>query len=518
MWWVRKGAWTQGPFGEDEMRRRILTNQIGSLDRVSCDQRTWCYVKDTPFWRTQTTPASTSPSPVEVRMKRRQAAVRQKEPVLRRTMRQDVNSLTVQTPRRARHETSRFHAREWGWCLGGGLVIAILCVVVFIVARSVQRSSNVIREKVLLVNCMEGNGTGFLLNMDGKTYLVSNEHVLRSAGFPKARFVDGRELRLGAFSVATDRDLARFEVIGSPAKPLELESDMPNVDDKISVCGNSLGNNVITILKGDVKGVGPKEIEIDAGIVHGNSGSPVLNEKGRVIGVATRGKPPESAKENWALKDTRFDGAVQRFASRLAGVEWQEVERETYQRQAGKLNCFEIYLGLLRPYLYYEDSLEKGERLPRHSSEVSKLFTSATQAFDEILKLLDATYWEIITLTGKIAPDEIRRKFIEQVNADTNLTSERKEELIREYTQKQNVQVEKLANCMRDMALKRRAALVLCRNFILNEHWCVRQLRYGSGCDGGMGSLEWYLPLIDFEINRMNELLSGMNNQQNDDK
>jgi len=95
---------------------------------------------------------------------------------------------------------------------------------------------------------------------------------------------------------------------------------VPDIGDPVVVLGNSDGRGVVTEIRGKVIGVGPREIEVDAAFVIGNSGSPVLDRHGRVIGIATYLRDCRDD-EDWSKADTRFNG-IRRFALRLLGTRW----------------------------------------------------------------------------------------------------------------------------------------------------------------------------------------------------
>jgi len=187
------------------------------------------------------------------------------------------------------------------------------------------------RNKVVVLKVGNGNGTGFLVKADGKTWLYTNEHMARSGERIVARPVDGPEIELGAMEIAADRDLIRYEVKGDlPA--FELAGKLPDLQTEICVVGNSAGGGVLTELCGRVLGEGPERLEIDAEFVKGNSGSPVFTRDFKVVGVATSvTKPNLGAESGWISQDTRF-AHPRRYALRTDNVRWLRVDRELYER------------------------------------------------------------------------------------------------------------------------------------------------------------------------------------------
>ena len=117
----------------------------------------------------------------------------------------------------------------------------------------------------------------------------------------------------------TQAMMALFDARGDKAHLFEV--GMPDIGEAVTILGNSDGRGVVTEIRGHILGVGPQQIEVDAPFVAGNSGSPVLNRVGRVVGVASYLR---NCRDNadWSKRNTRYNG-VRRFALRLSGIRWQ---------------------------------------------------------------------------------------------------------------------------------------------------------------------------------------------------
>ena len=175
------------------------------------------------------------------------------------------------------------------------------------------------KDKLAVIVAGNKTGTGFLLRDGKRTFLFTNLHVVKDAPFVTATRLNGQEIRLGTRDYARNRDMARFEVIGD-YPTFHIEPEIPDIGEPIVVLGNSDGQGVVTELRGRVLGVGPTELEIDAKFVTGNSGSPVLNREGRVVGIASYLKDCRNAAD-WSKTGTRFNG-IRRFALRPRGILW----------------------------------------------------------------------------------------------------------------------------------------------------------------------------------------------------
>jgi len=145
-----------------------------------------------------------------------------------------------------------------------------------------------------------GKGTGFFVSKDG--LIVTNRHVVSSTGAKiTVTTTDGKER--GATLVATDPvlDIAILRVQGTSFVPLDLgDSSTLSSGQSVVAIGYALGTFQNSVSVGVISGLsrsviasgqnGEAEyldqvIQTDAAINRGNSGGPLLNLKGEVIGV-----------------------------------------------------------------------------------------------------------------------------------------------------------------------------------------------------------------------------------------
>jgi len=137
-----------------------------------------------------------------------------------------------------------------------------------------------------------GQGSGFFVGKDGQ--LITNRHVLYGASHAQVKTADGKEYPIQKI-IAEDKegDLIRFSIDIPPnvVSPLTISGDTLEVGAQVVVIGNPLGLEK-TVTDGIVSAVREipsfgKIVQISAPISPGSSGSPVVNRKGEVIGVAT---------------------------------------------------------------------------------------------------------------------------------------------------------------------------------------------------------------------------------------
>jgi S1-C subfamily serine protease len=144
-----------------------------------------------------------------------------------------------------------------------------------------------------------GLGSGFVIDKSG--HIVTNFHVIEGADEVEVSFSNGEELRAEIVGRDPSTDIAVLKVeAGSRAlRVLELgNSDELEVGDEVVAIGNPLGYER-TMTAGIVSALGrvidaPNQfaidevIQTDAPINTGNSGGPLLNAKGEVVGVNTQ--------------------------------------------------------------------------------------------------------------------------------------------------------------------------------------------------------------------------------------
>jgi len=148
-----------------------------------------------------------------------------------------------------------------------------------------------------------GSGTGFIVSEDGM--VVTNKHVAYDDKAEyKAIMADGKEYSAKILAKDPVQDLAIMQIESSDKfKPLVLgNADDIQVGQTVIAIGNALGEFENTVSVGVISGLGRTVvasggtfgsetlediIQTDAAINHGNSGGPLLNLKGEVIGINT---------------------------------------------------------------------------------------------------------------------------------------------------------------------------------------------------------------------------------------
>lgn len=136
-------------------------------------------------------------------------------------------------------------------------------------------------------------GSGFVISEDG--FIVTNNHVIQGADEVLIEFFEGFELEAKIIGTDPNTDLALLKVESD--KPLKYvswgDSEVARVGDWVVAMGNPLGQGfsvsagIVSARGRALSGSYDDYIQTDAAINRGNSGGPLFNMNGDVIGVNT---------------------------------------------------------------------------------------------------------------------------------------------------------------------------------------------------------------------------------------
>jgi putative serine protease PepD len=142
-------------------------------------------------------------------------------------------------------------------------------------------------------------GSGFVIDEQG--HIVTNQHVVEGAEAVTVRFSDGSEVEATVVGTDPSTDIAVLDVDrpSSELTPLSFAADGSlEVGDAVIAVGSPFGlegtltSGVISALGREIRSPNGFTIEnvvqTDAALNQGNSGGPVLDDQGRVVGVAAQ--------------------------------------------------------------------------------------------------------------------------------------------------------------------------------------------------------------------------------------
>ncbi len=167
--------------------------------------------------------------------------------------------------------------------------------VVYIVAEKTEPSRRVVRDNV------EEAGSGVVVEIGGKFYVLTNRHVVRDARLKdiKINLADGRSTNPTRVESDPSTDVAVLAVKLSGLVPARMgDSDNVEIGDFVLAVGSPFGLSQ-SVTYGIVSAKGRRDLELsdevelqdflqtDAAINPGNSGGPLVNLRGEVIGINT---------------------------------------------------------------------------------------------------------------------------------------------------------------------------------------------------------------------------------------
>ncbi|MEM1077642.1 MAG: Do family serine endopeptidase [Pseudomonadota bacterium] len=136
-------------------------------------------------------------------------------------------------------------------------------------------------------------GSGFVISEDG--FIVTNNHVIEQADEILIEFFSGEELEATVIGTDPNTDIALLKVESDAPLPFVSfgDSDAARVGDWVMAVGNPLGQGfsvsagIVSARNRALSGTYDDYIQTDAAINRGNSGGPLFNMDGDVIGVNT---------------------------------------------------------------------------------------------------------------------------------------------------------------------------------------------------------------------------------------
>lgn len=192
-------------------------------------------------------------------------------------------------------------------------------------------------KSVVLIEGEDGTGSGFFVDSN---YIVTNNHVIDHNTITKIQSDNG-DITVGSRVVATDslRDIALIEVVNFLEVPKLTQSEKPaDVLNEVYAIGYPFGRN-LTISRGIVSAITKDDyddrqyIQTDAAIIPGNSGGPLVNKCGEVIGMNTQ---TLRGQENlgYAIEYSQLSTRIASMLDAAKSATIQEIEQNYPSEQA----------------------------------------------------------------------------------------------------------------------------------------------------------------------------------------
>ena len=164
------------------------------------------------------------------------------------------------------------------------------------------------------VTPMASSGSGFILSEDG--YILTNYHVISNASTITVTTTDGSQYPAEIIGGDKDNDVGLIKIDASDLPTVSIgNSDRIEVGEQVAAIGNPLGELTNTLTVGYVSaldreitenGIPINMFQTDCAINSGNSGGPIFNMNGNVIGITTAKYSSSTSSGNASVEGIGF--------------------------------------------------------------------------------------------------------------------------------------------------------------------------------------------------------------------
>ncbi len=248
-------------------------------------------------------------------------------------------------------------------------------------------STSVVRVEATLLDGDTMIGSGFVCELNGKKVILSNRHVVLGAKEVRVGSSAEKLFRAPEYRISPEFDLALIELPKElQITPLKTRANNVRIGERIFAVGFPLGLNK-SITQGLVSSETEQLVQFDAPISSGNSGGPLVDKDGEVLGVVTAGSTG-SADEiaqnlNFAIKTAfvpqakLFQEPIVRFYDawrKLVGVENNLIDELRNRRVFEVEKCVETEFA--------------AEMVLATDKDIATMAETNRAKFDQIFKLM----------------------------------------------------------------------------------------------------------------------------------
>lgn len=158
-----------------------------------------------------------------------------------------------------------------------------------------SNQSNQIRSAIVTVTTATGHGSGFFISEKG--YVLTNSHVVGKNAIVRVKLPTGREYLADVVATDPKRDVALLKTENEGMEYLPINERSVNIGDEVYAIGSPLDETLSTTLSKGIVSAFRKEgdlefIQSDVNVLPGNSGGPLLDSNGNVVGICVSGIGP----------------------------------------------------------------------------------------------------------------------------------------------------------------------------------------------------------------------------------
>lgn len=257
-------------------------------------------------------------------------------------------------------------------------------------------------ESLKLSNAL-GSGSGFAIQMNGELFVVTNAHVVESANDePGSLFVYSylrNKYEMSILGGDSFYDVAVLKFVDKPGDEfsyLEFANETPEIAERVYAIGNPLGEYPYTVTDGIISALNRVRggltgkfgyIQSTATTIWGNSGGPLINEEGKVVGINSQIGFATGPDGNTYLQQ-QLNFALEPILSQK--IVSQIVEKGTYQR---------AYLGVQLSQSYEVGRSPNGQFIGRSLCD-KPILSGVLPDSPAHLSLNELVGWEILKINN----------------------------------------------------------------------------------------------------------------------
>ena len=153
-----------------------------------------------------------------------------------------------------------------------------------------QKNQAELRKAVVTLQTSAGSGSGFYIDRGG--YLLTDYHVVKGSKYVKVKFANGDKMIAEVVRQDEHADIALLKTPDVSFEPLVIAAKTPDVGEDVYAIGTPLGVLESTMTRGILSAdrTDPAthihKLQSDVAITNGNSGGPLLDKFGHVIGLS----------------------------------------------------------------------------------------------------------------------------------------------------------------------------------------------------------------------------------------
>jgi S1-C subfamily serine protease len=259
-------------------------------------------------------------------------------------------------------------------------------------------------ERSLKLTNAVGSGSGFIVERNGKKYVVTNAHVVESAADERGSIYvyayNRKKYEVKLLGGDSFYDVAVLEFIDNPGSELTslaFAEKLPKIAERVYAIGNPLGDYPHTVTDGIISALNRTRggltgkfgyLQTTATMIWGNSGGPLINENAEVVGINSQIGFANGPDGNTYLQQQLNFSLEPLLSSRIVN---EIIDNGAFKR---------AYLGLEIAQRHLIERTQRGYAIGR-SITPKPIILDLVSGSDAAAKLGEYKGWSILQINGR---------------------------------------------------------------------------------------------------------------------